>query len=51
MGKVLSGNGITRTGDAAFSLIGGDELSDNERNELLQLCRQRLVTDSVFSGG
>lgn len=28
VGKVLSGNGITRTGNAGFSLIGGNELSD-----------------------
>ncbi len=45
------GDGITRIGNGATSLIGGDELSDRERNELLQLCRQRLVTDSVLSGG
>ena len=35
-------NGITRYGNGATSLIGGDELSDSERDELLQLCRQRL---------
>ncbi|MCP9862597.1 HNH endonuclease [Synechococcus sp. Cruz-7E5] len=35
VGKVLTGNG-------AYSLIGGDELSDAERDQLLQLCRQRL---------
>ena len=28
--------------DGAYSLIGGDELSDTERDELQQLCRQRL---------
>jgi hypothetical protein len=50
--KVLSGDGITSTGNGATSLIGGDELSDSERDELLQLlCRQGLVTDSVLSGG
>ncbi|MFN9932162.1 MAG: hypothetical protein ACK55R_04260 [Cyanobacteriota bacterium] len=35
-------NGITRFGKGAYTLIGGDELSDNERDELLQLYRQRL---------
>ncbi len=42
MGKVLTGNGITAYGNGAFSLIGGDELSDAERDALQQLCRQRL---------
>ncbi|QPN66242.1 hypothetical protein [Synechococcus sp. CBW1006] len=42
MGKVLTGNGITHYGNGAYSLIGGDELSDSERDALLQLCRQRL---------
>jgi hypothetical protein len=52
-GKVLTCNGITRTGNGATSLLGGDELSDcgtwpkasvaePRRDELLQLCRQRL---------
>jgi ATP adenylyltransferase len=51
VGKVLTGN--TRYGNGAYSLIGGDELSDCVtwpkasmaeplRDELLQLCRQRL---------
>jgi hypothetical protein len=40
VGKVLTGNGITRYSDSGNSLIGGDELS--EREALLQLCRQRL---------
>jgi hypothetical protein len=35
-------NGITAYGDGAYSLIGGDELSDGERDALLELCRQRL---------
>jgi hypothetical protein len=35
-------NGITAYGDGHDSLIGGDELSDAERDELLELCRQRL---------
>ena len=42
VGKVLTGNGITAYGNGAYSLIGGDELSDGERDELQQLCRQRL---------
>ncbi|EAQ76468.1 hypothetical protein [Synechococcus sp. WH 5701] len=42
VGKVLSGNGITAYGNGAYSLIGGDELSDAERDQLQQLCRQRL---------
>jgi hypothetical protein len=42
VGKVLTGNGITAYGNGAYSLIGGDELSDTERDELQQLCRQRL---------
>ncbi|WP_411876482.1 hypothetical protein [Vulcanococcus limneticus] len=29
VGKVLTGNGITRYGNGAYTLIGGDELSDN----------------------
>jgi hypothetical protein len=35
-------NGITAYGNGAYSLIGGDELSDAERDALQQLCRQRL---------
>jgi hypothetical protein len=35
-------NGITAYGNGATSLIGGDELSDAERDQLQQLCRQRL---------
>jgi hypothetical protein len=42
VGKVLTGNGITAYGNGAYSLIGGDELSDGERDALQQLCRQRL---------
>ncbi|MGB7564909.1 MAG: hypothetical protein WBM08_09165 [Prochlorococcaceae cyanobacterium] len=42
VGKVLTGNGITAYGNGAYSLIGSDELSDTERDELQQLCRQRL---------
>ncbi len=43
VGRVLTGNGITTYGNGAYSLIGGDELSDAERDELQLLCRQRLV--------
>ena len=42
VGKVLTGNGITRYNQGAYGLVGGEELSDAEREELLQLCRQRL---------
>ena len=35
-------NGITAYGDGHDSLIGGDTLSDGERDALLELCRQRL---------
>lgn len=35
-------NGITAYGDGHDSLIGGEELSDGERDALLELCRQRL---------
>ncbi|WP_255001860.1 HNH endonuclease, partial [Cyanobium sp. Alchichica 3B3-8F6] len=42
VGKVLTGNGITAYGNGAYSLIGADELSDAERDQLLDLCRQRL---------
>jgi hypothetical protein len=42
VGRVLTGNGITRYGDGLYTLIGAEELSGTERDELLQLCRQRL---------
>ena len=42
VGKVLTGNGITRCERGTYALVGGDELSDAEREELLQLCHQRL---------
>jgi hypothetical protein len=32
--------GITAYGDGHTSLIGGDALSDGERDALLELCRQ-----------
>ena len=40
VGKVLTG--ITRYDQGAYDLVGGEELSDAEREELLRLCRQRL---------
>jgi hypothetical protein len=39
VGRVLTGNGITRYGDGLYSLIGAEQLSDSERDALLQLCR------------
>ncbi len=42
VGKVLTGNGITRCEKGSYALVGGDELSDSERDRLLALCRQRL---------
>jgi ATP adenylyltransferase len=42
VGRVLTGNGITRYGDGLYTLIGAEELSDSERDALLKLCRQRL---------
>jgi len=42
VGKVLTGNGITRCERGTYALVGGDELSNTERDQLLELCRQRL---------
>ncbi|MEX1322687.1 MAG: hypothetical protein AB1Z21_00660 [Synechococcaceae cyanobacterium] len=42
VGKVLTGNGITRCEKGTCAQVGGDELSDAERDQLLELCRQRL---------
>jgi ATP adenylyltransferase len=42
VGKVLTGNGITRYDQGAYDLVGGEELSDAEGDQLLELCRQRL---------
>jgi hypothetical protein len=50
VGKVLTGNGITSFGNGAYSLISSDELSDTERDELQQLCRQSLDTFSEQRG-
>ncbi len=35
-------NGITRYERGTYDLVGGEELIDTEREELLQLCRLRL---------
>jgi hypothetical protein len=43
VGKVLTGNGITRYERGTDDLVGGEELSDAERDQLLELCRQRLA--------
>jgi hypothetical protein len=32
VGRVLSGNGITRNGNGLYSLIGAEELSDSEQS-------------------
>ena len=42
VGKVLTGNGITRYERGTYGLVGGEELSDTERDEMLERCRQRL---------
>jgi len=34
VGKVLTGNGITRYERGTYALVGGEELSDAEREEL-----------------
>ena len=41
-------NGITRYDQGAYGLVGGEELSDTEREELMQLCRQQ-VRETGFS--
>ena len=38
----FTGNGITRYERGTYDLVGSEELSDAERDVLLQLCRQRL---------
>ena len=50
VGKVLTFNGITRYAQGAYDLVGGEELSDAERDEMLQLCRQRLDTFRMQRG-
>jgi hypothetical protein len=51
VGKVLTGNGITRCERGTYALVGGDELSDAERDQLLELCRQRLDAFHQQRGG
>ena len=38
----FTGNVITRYERGTYDLVGGKELSDAERDQLLELCRQRL---------
>jgi len=40
VGKVLTGNGISRCEKGSYALVGGDELSDAERDQLLALKRK-----------
>jgi hypothetical protein len=42
VGKVLTGNGITRYERGTYDLVGGEELSDAEREELRWL-RNRTI--------
>ena len=55
VGRVLIGNGITRYGAGLTTLLGAEELSDSERDALLQLCRQwldhLLLVIQVVHGG
>jgi len=41
-------NGITRYERGTYDLVAGEELSDDERDQLLELCRQR-VRETGFS--
>ena len=43
-------HGITRCERGTYGLVGGEELSDAERDELLQLCRQRLYAFRMQRG-
>ena len=55
VGRVLTSNGITSHSRGTYSLIGADDLSEIERDALLQLCRKKLDTfrlkrgDEVFA--
>ena len=42
VGRVLTANGITSHAGGVYSLVGADDLSDQERDALLQLCREKL---------
>ena len=55
VGRVLTSNGITSHAGGVYSLIGADDLSEIERDALLQLCREKLDSfrlkrgDDVFA--
>jgi hypothetical protein len=49
--RLRTSKGITRWCNGASPLFSGDELSDSQRDEPLQLRRLLLVADSVLSGG
>ena len=55
VGRVLTSNGITSHAGGVYSLIGADDLSEIERDALLQLCREKLDSfrlkrgDEVFA--
>ena len=40
VGRVLTHNGISRCEKGSYALVGGDELSDAERDQLLALKRK-----------
>ena len=42
VGRVLISNGITFHGVGVYTLIGADDLSEIERDALLQFCREKL---------
>lgn len=42
VGRVLHGNGITELLQGRYRLIGSEELSEGEPDELLQVCHQRV---------
>ncbi len=42
VGRVLTGNGITSYSKGVYSLVNSEGLSDRERDQLLQLCREKL---------
>jgi hypothetical protein len=50
VGKVLTCNGITRYDQGAYDLVGGEELSDAERDELRWLRNRTTLqrTADVF---
>ena len=42
VGRVLTSNGITSHAGGVYTLIGADDLSEIERDALLQLCREKV---------